>query len=119
MAKSQQALAKVILTDPDVENLSSFIGIDGTNTTLNSGRFLITLKPLGERHNSASKIIRRLQEKLNKVVGISLYLQPVQDMTLDDRISRTQYQYSLSSPDIDEVNHWASLLQAKLAQEKN
>ena len=118
MAKSQQALAKVILTDPDVENLSSFIGIDGTNTTLNSGRFLITLKPLGERHNSASKIIRRLQEKLNNVVGISLYLQPVQDMTLDDRISRTQYQYSLSSPDIDEVNHWASLLQAKLAQEK-
>jgi len=118
MAQRQQALAKIILTDPDVLNLSSFIGIDGTNTTLNSGRILITLKPLGERHASASKIIQQLQEKLNKVVGISLYLQPVQDMTLDDRVSRTQYQYSVSSPDINLVNHWASLLQAKLAKEK-
>ncbi|MCX7120603.1 MAG: multidrug efflux RND transporter permease subunit [Gammaproteobacteria bacterium] len=118
MAQRQQALTKIILSDPAVENLSSFIGIDGSNATLNSGRILITLKPINERHASASKIIQRLQEKLNKVVGISLYLHPVQDMTLDDRLSRTQYQYSISSPDINAVHYWTSLIENKLVREK-
>ena len=116
MADRQQALANVILADPAVENLSSFIGIDGKNTTLNTGRFLITLKPLDDR-DGAQKIIQRLQQKINAVVGISLYLQPVQDMTLDDRVSRTQYQYSLSSPDINLVNQWTTILQNQLAKQ--
>jgi len=114
MATRQQALAKIMLADPDVENLSSFIGIDGTNTTLNTGRFLVTLKPIDKRHASAEQIIQRLLNQVNKIPGISLYLQPVQDITLDDRISRTQYQYSLSSPDINGVDHWTSSLLQQL-----
>lgn len=114
MAKRQQALAKVVLQDPAVENLSSFIGIDGTNTTLNSGRMLITLKPLGQRHTSAINIIRRLQPKLAQVAGISLFMQPVQDLTIDNRVTRTQFQYSLSSPDAAEVTQWSELLLHKL-----
>jgi multidrug efflux pump len=109
MAK-QQALARVILKDPAVESLSSFIGVDGTNTTLNSGRILINLKPLEERKVSATEIIQRLQRELAKVEGITLYMQPVQDLTVDTRVSRTQYHYVLEDPDIDELNSFAPRL---------
>jgi multidrug efflux pump len=108
MAERQQLLAKVILKDPAVENLSSFIGVDGTNTTLNSGRILIDLKPLEERKISASDVIRRLQPELEKVDGITLYMQPVQDLTVEDRVSRTQYQYTLEDPDANELNLWTA-----------
>ena len=104
MSARQQQLAQVILKDPAVENLSSFIGVDGTNTTLNSGRILIDLKPLEERKISASDVIRRLQPELEKVDGITLYMQPVQDLTVEDRVSRTQYQYTLEDPDANELN---------------
>ncbi len=104
MARAQQALASVILRDPAVESLSSFIGVDGTNTTLNSGRILINLRPLAERKVSASEVIRRLQPTLAKVEGITLFLQPVQDLTVEDRVSRTQYQYTLEDPNADELN---------------
>ncbi|MBL0211924.1 MAG: MdtB/MuxB family multidrug efflux RND transporter permease subunit [Holophagaceae bacterium] len=106
MAERQQTLAKVILQDPGVESLSSFIGIDGTNTTLNSGRIQINLKPLDERKLSASDIIRRLQPELAKVDGIKLYMQPVQDLTVEDRVSRTQYQYTLEDADAKELGEW-------------
>lgn len=117
MAERQQALARVVLQDPAVENLSSFIGIDGTNTTLNSGRMLITLKPIEERDATASEIIRRLQTKLAAVQGAVLYMQPVQDLTVDTRVSRTQYQYSLNSPSADEVAKWTTLMVDKLRKE--
>ncbi len=107
MAEQHQELAKVILADPAVESLTSFIGADGTNTTLNSGRFSINLKPLSQRHLSASDVIRRLQTKLQKVEGIKLFMQPVQNITVDDRVSRTQYQYTLEDPDPQELNLWA------------
>ena len=110
MTKEQQALARVILQDPAVESLSSFIGVDGTNTTLNSGRILINLKPLEERKVSASEIIRRLRPELAKVEGITLFMQPVQDLTVDARVSRTQYHYTLEDPDIDELNSFAPRL---------
>src|SRR2546425_2198976 len=108
MARLQQALTKVILQDPAVESLSSFIGVDGTNTTLNSGRIQINLKPLEERKIDASSVIRRLQPQLAKVTGITLYMQPVQDLTVEDRVSRTQYQYTLEDPDADELNTWTT-----------
>src|SRR5437867_1438318 len=114
MARLQQALSKIILQDPAVESLSSFIGIDGTNTTLNSGRIQINLKPLDERQIDASSVIRRLQPQLAKVTGITLYMQPVQDLTVEDRVSRTQYQYTLEDPDADELNTWAPKMVAKL-----
>ena len=110
MATRQQALAKVILEDPAIASLSSFIGVDGTNTTLNSGRILINLKPLAERKASASQVIRRLQSALANVEGITLFLQPVQDLTVEDRVSRTQYQYTLEDPDAEELNRWAPKL---------
>jgi multidrug efflux pump len=110
MATRQQALAQVILKDPAVESLSSFIGVDGTNVTLNSGRILINLKPLAQRQVSASEVIRRLQSELAKVKGITLFMQPVQDLTVDDRVSRTQYQYSLDDPNGAELNAWAPRL---------
>ncbi len=110
MAERQQALGRAIVQDPAVESLSSFIGVDGTNTTLNSGRIQINLKPLAERKVSASEVIRRLQPRLARVEGITLYLQPVQDLTVEDRVSRTQYQYSLEDPNADELNHWAPKL---------
>ena len=106
MAEKQQALAKVILQDPAVKSLSSFIGIDGTNITLNSGRIMINLKTLSERHISASEVIRRLQPELAKVEGIKLYMQPVQDFTVEDRVARTQFQYSLEGPNVAELNTW-------------
>ena len=110
MAARQQALAKIILKDPAVASLSSFIGVDGTNTTLNSGRILINLKPLHERRMTALDVIHRLQPSLGHVDGITLFLQPAQDLTVEDRLSRTQYQYSLEDPDADELNMWAPQL---------
>ncbi|HLZ34860.1 MAG TPA: MdtB/MuxB family multidrug efflux RND transporter permease subunit [Nitrospira sp.] len=110
MAERQQALAKVILEDPAVESLSSFIGVDGANTTLNSGRIQINLHPLGARKLSASEVIRRLQSRLTAVEGITLFLQPVQDLTVEDRVSRTQYQYTLEDADPEELNRWAPKL---------
>jgi multidrug efflux pump len=114
MSQRQQQLAKVILKDPAVANLSSFIGVDGTNTTLNSGRILIDLKPLAERKISASDVIRRLQANLDKVEGITLYMQPVQDLTVEDRVSRTEYQYTLEDPDQNELNTWTARFVEKL-----
>ncbi|HSZ60228.1 MAG TPA: efflux RND transporter permease subunit [Terriglobales bacterium] len=114
MAERQQQLTHVILQDPAVESLSSFIGIDGTNTTLNSGRIQINLKPLEERKINASDVIRRLQPNLEKIDGITLYMQPVQDLTVEDRVSRTQYQYTLEDPDQRELNLWTAKLMAKL-----
>ena len=110
MANEQQALAAVILRDPAVESLSSFIGIDGTNATLNSGRILINLKPLEERKVSASEVIGRLQPELAKVAGIHLFLQPVQDLSVDARVSRTQFQYTMEDPDANELYTWAPRL---------
>ncbi len=114
MSREQQALASVILKDPAVDNLSSFIGIDGTNSTLNSGRMLINLKPLNERKVSASAVIRRLQPELARVPGITLFMQPVQDITVEDRVSRTQFQYTLEDPNIDELNTFAPKMLAEL-----
>ncbi len=114
LAKSQQALAQVILKDPDVQSLSSFIGIDGTNTTPNSGRIQINLKPRDQRESTASEIIRRLQPELAKVNGITLYMQPVQDLTVEDRVSRTQYQYSMEDADAQELSVWATRLVEEL-----
>jgi multidrug efflux pump len=114
MAQRQQALADVILKDPAVESLSSFIGIDGTNVTLNSGRVQINLKPLQERKISASDVIRRLQPNLEKVDGISLFMQPVQDLTVEDRVSRTEFQYSLEDVDAKELNYWVPRFMDKL-----
>ncbi len=108
MAAKQQELAKVILDDPAVASLSSFVGADGTNITTNSGRISINLKPLGERDMSASDVIRRLKSKLDQVQGIALFMQPVQNITLDDRVSRTQYQYTLEDPDPIELSAWAT-----------
>jgi multidrug efflux pump len=116
MARKQQELAKIILDDPAVENLTSFIGVDGQNTTMNSGRIQITLKPLEERKTSAIEIIRRLQTNLQQISGITLYLQPVQDLTVEDRISRTQYQYSLDAPDKATLDLWIPRLVDRLKQ---
>ena len=114
MAEKQQELAKVILADPAVQSLSSFIGADGTNTTLNSGRMSINLKPLADRNISAANLVRRLQSSLQKINGITLYMQPVQNITVDDRVSRTQYQYTLEDPDPNELNEWSNRFVAKL-----
>ena len=113
MRDRQKALAKVILQDPAVESLSSFIGIDGVNTTLNSGRIQVNLKPMDQRPDS-SAVIRRLQGQLSQVDGITLYMQPVQDLTVEDRVSRTQYQYTLEDVDAKELNAWTDRLVAKL-----
>ena len=116
MASLQQRLTKIIMTDPAVLNLSSFIGIDGTNTTLNSGRILINLKPLEQRKISASDVIRRLQPRLAKVAGTTLFMQPVQDLTVEDRVSRTQFQYTLEDPSADELNAYEPKMVARLRQ---
>ncbi|MGO9262159.1 MAG: efflux RND transporter permease subunit [Bryobacteraceae bacterium] len=116
MSSLQQRLTKVILTDPAVENLSSFIGIDGTNTTLNSGRILINLKPLADRKIGASDVIRRLQPRLAEVAGTTLFMQPVQDLTVEDRVSRTQFQYTLEDPSADELNVYAPKMLARLRE---
>jgi len=116
MADRQQALAQVILRDPAVQSLSSFIGVDGINTTTNSGRMQINLRPLSERALTASEIIRRLQPQLAQVQGITLFMQPVQDLTIEDRVSRTQYQYSIESPDSAELHRWAPRLLDRLRE---
>ncbi|MBV9442322.1 MAG: efflux RND transporter permease subunit, partial [Acidobacteriaceae bacterium] len=108
MAAQQQRLADVILKDPAVESLSSFIGVDNTNATLNAGRIQINLKPIEERDLSASDVIRRLEPELAKVDGITLYMQPVQDLTVEDIVSRTQYQYSLEDPNSAELSTYAN-----------
>jgi multidrug efflux pump len=114
MSTKQQELATIILQDPAVESLSSFIGADGQNTTMNSGRISINLKPIEQRDLSASDVIRRLQNSLAQVAGVHLYMQPVQDITVDDRISRTQYQYTLEDPDSNELNTWTDKFVAEL-----
>jgi len=110
MSQRQQELSAVILQDPAVQSLSSYIGVDGDNATLNSGRLLINLKPHGERDITASQVITRLQPQLDKLVGIRLFMQPVQDLSIEDRVSRTQYQFSLSSPDADLLAQWSGKL---------
>ncbi len=114
MAERQQALTREILKDPDVVSLSSFIGVDGTNVTPNSGRIQINLTPRDDRRDDASAIIRRLQQRLESVDGITLYMQPVQDLTVEDRVSRTQYQYSLEDADAHELAEFAPRLLTKL-----
>jgi multidrug efflux pump len=114
MAQRQQALAEVILKDPDVVSLSSFIGVDGTNTTPNSGRIQINLRSRDERTATSSDVIRRLEPQLAEVAGIQLYLQPVQDLTVEDRVSRTQYQYSLEDAGAQELSQWAPKIMERL-----
>ena len=114
MSHKQQQLSDVILKDPAVASLSSFIGADGTNSTLNSGRIQINLKPIEERHIAASQVIARLRKNVDQVPGIHLYLQPIQDLTVDDRVSRTQYQYTLEDPDLTELNAWTDKMVAEI-----
>ncbi len=116
MAQRQQALAAAILKDPDVASLSSFIGVDGTNSTLNSGRLLINLKPHADRSLTASEIIRRLQRETANVVGITLYMQPLQDISIDSAVSRTQYQFVVESTDNNDFAIWIPRLMQKLGQ---
>ncbi len=116
MTRQQQALAKVLLADPAVDSISSFIGADGTNTTLNSGRIQINLKALDQRKMTAMEVINRLGPNLAKVEGIKLYMQPVQDLTVDDRVSRTQYQYTLEDPNATELNGVTHDFVAKLKE---
>ncbi len=110
MAQRQQALAAAVLKDPDVQSLSSFIGVDGNNVTLNSGRVLINLKPRAERSDTVTDIIRRLQQEVAGVSGITLYMQPSQDLSLDNTVSRTQYQFILESADADTLSTWTPKL---------
>jgi multidrug efflux pump len=116
MAEKQLEITKAVLADPAVESVSSFIGADGTNTTLNSGRMSINLKPVGERNISAVNLIRRLNAKVSQVQGIQLFMEPVQDITVDDRVSRTQYQYTLEDPDANELSDWTNRFVARLKQ---
>ena len=115
MLEKQAEVAKILRQDPDVTTVSSFIGSDGTNATTNSGRFSITLKPRGERGAGANEIIRRMQDKVAKVDGISLYLQPVQDLQIDSRLSRTQYQYTLEDASPTELAEWAPKVLERLS----
>ncbi|HVI35976.1 MAG TPA: efflux RND transporter permease subunit, partial [Gaiellales bacterium] len=116
MSERQQALTRVILADPAVASLSSFIGVDGTNTTVNTGRIQINLKPLEDRDANASEVIRRLAPKVAKVTGITLYMQPVQDLSVEDRVSRAQFQYSLEDADPNELATWVPRFVARLRQ---
>jgi multidrug efflux pump len=116
MSERQQQLSAVILKDPAVQSLSSYIGVDGDNATLNSGRLLINLKPHGERDLTAAQVIARLQPEVDKLAGIRLFMQPVQDLSIEDRVSRTQYQFSLSSPDADLLALWSGKLVDALQQ---
>jgi multidrug efflux pump len=116
MAERQQILNQAILQDPAVQSLSSYIGVDGINTTLNSGRVMINLKPMEARGISASEVIRRLQGRLASVPGIALYMQPVQDLTIEDRVSRTQYQFTLEDPDPAKLDVWVPELVSRLHQ---
>jgi len=117
MADRQQQLAAAILTDPDVQSLSSFIGVDGNNVTLNSGRFLINLKSRDQRTATATQIIRRLQTETTGIPGVTLYMQPVQDLTLDNTVSRTQYQFTMESADSAALSTWTPKLVAALREQ--
>src|SRR5262249_25938128 len=110
MVDLQDNAVAAIIRDPAVESLSSFVGIDQSNTTLNNARLLINLKPREERDVTATEIIRRLQPTLAEIPGLSVYMQPVQDITVDNRVSRTQFQYTLEDPNADELNAWAPRL---------
>ncbi len=114
MAERQQAVADAVLADPAVASLSSFIGVDGSNITLNSGRMLINLKPKDQRDADASGVIRRLQTRLDQVGGITTYMQPVQDLTIEDRVSRTQYQFSVEDANPDELALWVPKIVERL-----
>jgi multidrug efflux pump len=114
MSARQQTLARLILEDPAVDSLSSFIGVDATNTTLNSGRMQVNLKPLADRGIIASDVIQRLRPKLGNVTGIQAYLQPVQDLTVEDRVSRTQFQYTVEDPDGTELATWTARIVSKM-----
>ncbi len=114
LAERQKELARIILSDPAVDSLSSFIGVDGTNTTPNSGRIQIVLKPLEQRDATASEVCRRLGQKLAQLSGINLFLQPVQDLTVDTRVSRSQYQYTIEAPTTAELDLWAPRLLDRL-----
>jgi multidrug efflux pump len=118
MAERQQKLVDILLQDPAVDNISSFIGVDGTNTTLNSGRIQINLKPLDVRKISATDVIRRLQPNVSNIEGIQLFLQPLQDLTVEDRVSRTQFQYSLEDPDQVELATYTHKMVDALSNEK-
>ena len=115
MSQRQQALAQAVLEDPAVESVSSFIGVDGINTTLNSGRMLINLKPHNKRTASAAGVIERMKPRLDKLDGIKLYMQPVQDLTIEDRVSRTQYQFTLEDANSEELSLWTHKIVDKLA----
>ncbi len=117
MSEKQQQLAQVILQNPDVEGLSSFIGVDGSNITLNSGRLLINLKPHHERNNHASEVIDRLQEQIKGITGITAWFQPIQELSIEDRVSRTQYQFSLTTPEVALLDEWVPRLLERLRQE--
>ncbi|MEI7178965.1 MdtB/MuxB family multidrug efflux RND transporter permease subunit [Pectobacterium carotovorum] len=114
MADRQQRVASIIMKDPTVESVSSFIGVDGTNAALNSGRVQINLKPLSERSERIPEIISRLQQQTAQIPGIQLYLQPVQDLTIDTQISRTQYQFTLQAMSLDELSEWVPKLMTEL-----
>ncbi len=114
MGRNQQDIAKLVLEDKAVQSVSSFIGVDGVNTTPNSGRMLINLKPRRERDASAAQVVRRLQDKAGALPGARLFLQPVQDLTIEDRVSRTQYQLTLQSPDITALQTWTPRLLERL-----
>ena len=116
MGESQQMLAKLALADPAVQSVSSFIGVDGVNTTPNSGRLLINLKPRRERDATAGQVVRRLQDRAKNMPGAQLFLQPVQDLTIEDRVSRTQYQLTLQSPDIRELQAWTPKLAGRMRE---
>src|SRR3989442_1700028 len=116
MAERQEALARAILQDPAVESVSSFIGVDGVNTTLNNGRVFINLKPRSERGADVAEVMQRLQPRIARVQGISLYMQPVQDLTIEDRVSRTQYQLTVEDANPDELAVWVHRLVDRLRQ---
>ena len=116
MAEKQLEITKAVLDDPAVESVSSFIGADGTNTTMNSGRMSINLRPLNKRKISASDLIRRLNSRVSQVQGIQLFMEPVQNITVDDRVSRTQYQYALEDANADELNEWTNRFVDRLKQ---
>jgi multidrug efflux pump len=116
MLSRQANLNQAILTDPAVASISSFIGVDGVNATLNSGRIQINLKPPDQRHQAISEVIAELKERADRVPGISVFLQPIQDLTVEDRVSRSQYQYSLEDSDSSELNAWTARLVSRMRQ---
>lgn len=116
LGRRQQALARLILEDSAVQSVSSFIGVDGVNTTPNTGRLLINLRPRHERDATAMQVVRRLQDKANRLPDVQLYLQPVQDLNIEDRVSRTQFQFTLQSPDIESLQDWTHALVEELRE---